>query len=359
MRTYLTARIGIGVIFCWMGVATAAAQGAADSARRSVEPPTGLKQRNLDDSEIGFFGTATSDVVKIGALIQYNSPAIEDCKWEYALEVELVEHPGRFQWRPTHRASTLKSTSNGSGAVFLEVIASGLTLGKFYKWNVRRVIVPFTFEAQYGVITCTASSPQESIWRPGVEMPSTSFRTPVPYQNVIEYPSNVTIATGTPLGGNLASLRADDGNYYRLRTGAVTPPSVVWSPEFSNITPQSRNAVVRVRSRANRPCSEALEILVPAGSTWHEVARAPAASNEREWSTTIAGPLKQYLDAGVLRFRVTCTLAGQSFVHQTDLFELSYERAMVPWARDETEGNQAAEPSALHRPPRARYGHRR
>jgi len=309
----------------------------SDLLEQPIDPPTALLQRNLDDTVIGLVGTSKSDTVKLGAKIRYGS--VNACEWDFTLEVEVVEHPGRFQWRPTHSFTLHKKGSEGTGQQFVEVIATGLKLGKFFKWNVRQVVQSFRahYDLNNGTLTCIRSQTYASDWHPGVVTGSTSFRTPVPYQNVIEYPADVEVTTGLLRDGNSASLRADDGNYYRVRSSNSDKHELEWHAKYTNITPQSRNAVIRVRSSADRVCEETLDVWVPSANDWKELSSSNSSSNEREWSASMQSFLANFLDEGVLLFRLTCSRNGQRFSHSTEILEFSYERAMVPWVANEPE----------------------
>ena len=313
---------------------SAVAQESIDPTRVPVEPPTGLKQRNMDDSEIGMIGTAKAYTVKLGALVKFTADPW-NCRRDLTLEVEVVKHPGQFQFKATHSVSTTKSSADGGGTQFLEVDVPFLEQDRFHKWNVRQVDRQYAGEWHNGnVVKCgPAYVTHESKWYPIIDYPSTTFRTPLQYQNVLEYPQSVALATGSLLGGNEASLRGDDANYLRMGAGGANPHALEWTADFSNITPQSRNALVRIRSRADRTCNEVIEVWLPSSGSWSRLAIGNSTTAEREWAAAIDGVLAGYLDQGVLRLRVACTRMGQSFVHRTELLELAYERAMVPWVR--------------------------
>ncbi len=316
------------------GAQSAVAQESADPTRAPIEPPTGLKQRNMDDSDIGMIGTAKAYTVKLGAVVAFAAQPY-NCRRDLTLEVEVVEYPGRFQFKATHSVSTTKSSADGAGTQFLEVVVP-LQQGRFQKWNVRQADRQYMGEWNNNghLVQCgPAYTTHESKWYPIIDYPSTTFRTPVPYQNVLEYPQGVVLATGSLLGGNEASLRGDDANYLRMQAVGANPHALEWTAAFSNITPQSRNARFRIRGRADRTCNEVIEVWLPSSSSWSGLASGSSTTAEREWVAAIDGPLVGYLDQGVLRLRVTCTRMGQSFVHRTELLELAYERATVPWDR--------------------------
>jgi len=64
---------------------------------------------------------------------------------------------------------------------------------------------------------------------------------------------------------------------------------------------------------------------------WDELATATATTGEREWTAAMPSQFGGFLENESLRFRLLCTLPTTGvFGHRTDLFELSYERAMVP-----------------------------
>ena len=301
----------------------------------TINPPTGLKQRNLDDTEIGLIGTSKSDTVKIGAEIAYDT--INRCAWDYTLEVEVVLNPGRFQGRPTHWETITKPGSDGAGQEFVEVIVTGLLLGKYYRWRVRRVILSYWASIDNGQLRCISPRSHTSEWIPGGGIvPSATFRTPVPYQNVIEYPSELEVVTGGLLSGNEESLRVDDGNDYRVASVNTGNDETEWHASLTNITPQSRNAKIRIRSRTTRNCNETLFVWLSSQNRWQQLESGSSTFTEREWTASIP-KLFNYLDDGVLRFKVTCSTSDGGFRHRTDLFEVSYERAMVPWAADDPE----------------------
>ncbi|MGH0033156.1 MAG: hypothetical protein ACQGVC_25475, partial [Myxococcota bacterium] len=287
--------------------------------------PAQLKQRSEDGTPIGRFGTARSNAVRLSGIVDTGAP--NECTNETWLEVELVDARSRFTYRPTHSAS-IKATSPEMKRR-LEVFIEGLPWGTGFRWQARQRWEDRTYRCVDGVCTCPIKEVHESAWSAHTSNPLFSFRTPVPRQDVVEWPSGVATTTGTVLGGDVASLAADDGDEYRvLAAGAAV--TTIWEATFSDVTPRSRNLEGRLRSRSNLVCTQTIHVWnVPSGA-WSELASGAIPTVESEMTFSLAGGLGNYVEDGELRLRVACAKGSPpNFVLGADLLEIAYERATI------------------------------
>ena len=132
----------------------------------------------------------------------------------------------------------------------------------------------------------------------------------------------MSVLTGTPAGGNVGSLAADDGGYYVL---SAVNSAAQWSASFTGLPAAVGTLNVTYDGHASASCTQNVSLWNWYYNAWVPVAHTTAGTSDTTLSFAAPGLLSDYVFLGELRVSVQCFRTDSAaFTLSSDLVKIQY-----------------------------------
>ena len=136
---------------------------------------------------------------------------------------------------------------------------------------------------------------------------------------------STTVLAGSPGGGSVASLAADDGAYFTVNSGFLSAPS--WYGSFGGVPATATGLRVTYVGRASRTCTLTVAIYNWATGAWASLRQQSIGTSDAVLADlTPPGSASSYRSAaGEVRVRATCSVfTFGTYSSSGDLLSLTY-----------------------------------
>jgi len=151
------------------------------------------------------------------------------------------------------------------------------------------------------------------------------YNAPVPPTTVTAFPSALTINYGTVVSGDVSSLLADDGAYFRVNSSIGT---VRWWGRIVGVPNTLKSLNVTYRGLNSSTCTQTIWIYNWQTSIWASLGSRSVGATEVETVVIPTGILADYVSGsagtGDVAVRVGCSAGFTSYSSSADLLKVSY-----------------------------------
>jgi len=150
---------------------------------------------------------------------------------------------------------------------------------------------------------------------------------PLPPTTVTAFPSELTVNTGSYIGGGVSSLAADDGTYFRLSSSSG---STMWWGRITGVPNTLTSLTVTYRGFSTTACTQTLTIWNWQTGVWSSLGSRTLGTTETETVATVTGTLANYVSGttgnGDVAVRVACSggYYFTSFTTSSELLKIAY-----------------------------------
>ena len=113
----------------------------------------------------------------------------------------------------------------------------------------------------------------------------------------------MSVLTGSLKSGNVASLSADDGNFYVVST---VNSGAHWAASFTGLPSSVSTLTVTYKGHAGTPCTQNFNLWNWYYNAWVSIAHTTAGTSDTTLSLAAPGQLSDYMFLGELRVSVQC-----------------------------------------------------
>lgn len=297
------------------------------------EAPKELTQLNRDGSPLDMGAESKGTSLAISG--RTSKCSLNECSWDFALEVELRPVEEEFTGEPTHRATSMaRGDKECSLVTYPSLNVAGLVSGTAYKWQAREKVV--LYEASYVKkrLSCTNPQTRYSAWEMYGNEGSPSFViAPLVVRTRIT-PTAVVKMEGSGSDGRANRLNLDDERYYRVWATVEQPYSTSWYAIFSGLDEGARNMEINYKGFNSQSCYQRLHIWDWQLREWTSLDSQEVGREEAVIEGLVPpGEIHNYLSepgTGELRVRVQCSSRNLSFSSNGNSLNISYDKPLSP-----------------------------
>jgi hypothetical protein len=295
------------------------------SQRGWIQEVENLRQSNYDDTSLPTFAVTKTNRAIVTAATR--SRSLNDCPWDYRLEIELREAGVPFRYQPTHFSVWHPRYSDWGPFYYHGIKLESLKFSAGYKWIARERVRTYLQEQVQHQKHCIPSGERVlKYWTFQTTPLLVSFRTP-PVPEVV-YPNNVQIEIGTHRTGTIDDLKADDGRLYLVDSGFGFPTRTRWVATFSGFPAKLYNLGFEYQAYSIGDVFQSFQVYYPSLNRWIDLLDLEGwveSTVEREFTDWNFGDPHEFIDsAGNLRIRVTCEPGAAKFACGADLMKMTY-----------------------------------
>lgn len=316
------------------GSATEAKGGLLDLARSGWrQAPKELKQLNREGAPLGMGAESKAPTLTLSG--STSSCSLNECPWDYSLEVELRPVEEEFTGEATHGAPSMSRGREYCGeAPYTPLTVAGLVHGTAYKWQAREKVV--VFEASYVEKKLACINPQihYSTWEGYGEEGAPSFVIAPLVVRTTKVPAAVVKMEGSGSDGTASKLNLDDERYYRVWATAQSPYITSWYAIFTRLDERARNLEISYKGYNSLRCDQRLDIWDWKLREWTSLDSQELGDEETIIEGLVPpGEISNYVSdpgSGELRVRVQCSSDVLSFSSNGNSLIISYDQPISP-----------------------------
>jgi len=291
--------------------------------------PEGLAQRDQKGFPVKMGSEVETASLSLSA--RTTSCSLNDCPWDYSLEVELRPAVEDFTGNPTHNSPLISRTNRDCGAFeYGPLNVAGLMHGVAYKWQAREKVVAYEVFYQEGGLACKKPKTYYSEWEIHGHSHSPSFVISALLIRKTKNPISVVKLVGSGANGTANRLNLDDDRYYRVWATAQAPYMTSWYALFNGIDRRGRDLKIAYAGNNSQSCFQSLHIWDWDLEVWIELDSREAGEEEIGIDDLVPpGDLSSYVSSsgrGEVKVRVSCSSDLLSFSSNGNILKLSYDK---------------------------------
>lgn len=296
--------------------------------------PEALTQFDRDGLPLSRGAVLESALLGISA--KTRSCSLNNCPWNYAMEIEVRPAAENFTGHPTHRSpELLRSSSECRETEYPSIIAAGLLHDRAYKWQARERIIVYKSSFDKNKLACIEPITFYSPWTGHGDDDSPSFYTPSLFTRTTREPVAVMKTEGSGSDGLANRLNMDDENYYRVWATTRAPYTTSWYALFRGVEEKARNLSITYKGYNSLPCNQGLDIWNWASGEWIELDFRETGEEEIVIGDLVPpGDMISYVGdngRGEVMVRVRCSSNLLSFSSNGNTLKISYDQPiMIP-----------------------------